>query len=309
MDSTTNEIRPLTAMPSNQVAILSENSTPTIAALASATIATAQSNSPSEHIEITNIHNYNAVDCLQRLSDGDGEQRNFFASLNRAFSTLLINCCFGFCFTCSVSDGITQVMIIAITMGVVCLCAIGYQFIRQLPFILKHTPAEYRARTLILSSVYVIIGLATFVSLIAYQAFVFCDSVCHFTFVVCAYQYFALIIDYVDGESNFIIKTHGQMIFDMQTPPICCCLRFLKPLGITKQVYYFHILSLYQRNLQDISKRSMHFYRNNRWFFFFKFTPMEIAQKYNLHRSSFGECIRYFWKCDFIMKAKHSSCF
>lgn len=128
-------------------------------------------------------------------------------------------------------------MIVAISIGVVCLCAIGYQFIRQLPFILRYTPAEYRARTLILCSVYSIIGLATFVSLVAYQAFVFCDSVCHFTFLLCAYQYFALIIDYVDGESNFIIKTQGQLVFDIQTPPVCCCLRFLKPQVMTKYVF------------------------------------------------------------------------
>lgn len=168
-------------------------------------------------------------------------------------------------------------MIVAITIGVVCLCAIGYQFIRQLPFILRYTPAEYRARTLILCSVYVIIGLATFVSLVAYQAFVFCDSVCHFTFVLCAYQYFALIIDYVDGESNFIIKTQGQLVFDMQTPPLCCCLRFLKPQVMTKYVILY-IPSCFPKCLQYLKLNSafgMRFYHEIIAHFLFLFSSFD----------------------------------
>lgn len=162
--------------------------------------------------------------------------------------------------TSQVSDGITQIMVVVITLGVVCVCAIGYQFVRQLPFILRYTPAEYRARTLLLCSIYVIIGLATFVSLVAYQAFVFCDSVCHFTFVLCAYQYFALIIDYVDGESNFIIQTHGQMVFDMQTPPLCCCLHFLKPQAITKYVIFLAITHILE-HLRGFDTTVSKFYR------------------------------------------------
>lgn len=138
-----------------------------------------------------------------------------------------------------VSDAITQIMVGAIIIGMVLICAIGYQVIRQMPYILRNTPSEYRARTLLLCSVYIIVGLAAFTSLIAYQAFVFCDSVCHFTFLLCAYQYFVLIIDYVDGESNFIIQTRGLMVFDMRTPPMCCCLQCLQPTAITKYVYYF----------------------------------------------------------------------
>lgn len=137
-------------------------------------------------------------------------------------------------FARKVSDPITQIMVGAIVMGMVCLCAIGYQVIRQMPFILRHTPSEYRARTLLLCSVYMIVGLAAFISLIVYQAFVFCDSVCHFTFLLCAYQYFVLIIDYVDGESNFIIQTRGLMVFDVRTPPMCCCMQCLQPSAITK---------------------------------------------------------------------------
>lgn len=130
----------------------------------------------------------------------------------------------------------TQIMVGVIIVGMICICAIGYQFIRQLPFILRHTPSEYRARTLLLCSVYIIVGLVAFTSLIVYQAYVFCDAVCHFTFLLLAYQYFVLIIDYVDGESNFIIKTRGLMVFDVRTPPLCCCMQCLQPTAITKYV-------------------------------------------------------------------------
>lgn len=139
----------------------------------------------------------------------------------------------------TVSDVVTQTMLGAILIAVLLIFAIGYQFIRQVPHILRRTPTEYRARTLLLCAVYSIVGVTAFISLVAYRAFVFCDSVCHFTFLLCAYQFFVLIVDYVDGESNFIKETHGLMLFDMRTPPLCCCFRCLQPSAITKQVSLF----------------------------------------------------------------------
>lgn len=88
-----------------------------------------------------------------------------------------------------------------------------------------------------LCGIYTIVGSAALVSLIAYPAFVFCDSVCHFAFLLCAYQYFALVIEYAGGESNFIKIIRGTPCFNMQTPPLCCCLRFLQPSTVTKLVF------------------------------------------------------------------------
>lgn len=135
-----------------------------------------------------------------------------------------------------VSDVVTQTMIGAIIIGVLLLLIIQFLFIHQMPYIFRHTPSKYLARTLMLCGIYTIIGSAAFVALIAYRAYVFCDSVCHFAFLLCAYQYFTLLIDYVDGESNFIKNSSGVMVFNIQTPPLCCCLRFLQPTEITKYV-------------------------------------------------------------------------
>lgn len=143
---------------------------------------------------------------------------------------------FFFIFSISVSDRVTQTMICTTVVGSLLLIIIWYMFIRQIPRILGNTPTKYLARTLILCGVYSIVGSAALVSLIVYRASVFCDSVCHFAFTLCAYQYFQLVIDYAGGESNFMKNTQGTMVFNMQTPPLCCCLRFLLPSAITKFV-------------------------------------------------------------------------
>lgn len=139
-----------------------------------------------------------------------------------------------------VSDAVTQTMLCAIVVGSLLLIVIWYLFIRQIPYILRHTPTKYLARTLILCGIYTIVGSAAFVSLIAYRAYVFCDSVCHFAFLLCAYQYLALVIEYAGGESNFI-KNSGTESFNMRTPPLCCCLGFLSPSPVTKFVFCLFI--------------------------------------------------------------------
>lgn len=132
-------------------------------------------------------------------------------------------------------------MLCAITIGSILLIVIWCLYIRQIPYVLRHTPSKYVARTLILCGVYVIVGSAALVSLICFKASVFCDSVCHFAFLLCAYQYFALIIEYAGGESNFIKSARGSFIFNVRTPPCCCCIRFLLPSPITKFVYIRYI--------------------------------------------------------------------
>lgn len=125
-------------------------------------------------------------------------------------------------------------MIFAIIAGLLLFIAIAYLFIRRISYIFRNTPSNYLTRTLILCGVYTIVGGAALISLIVYRANVFCDSVCHFAFVLCAYQYFTLCIDYVGGETTFIKRANDQMVFNLRTPPLCCCLRFLTPTPISK---------------------------------------------------------------------------
>lgn len=109
-------------------------------------------------------------------------------------------------------------------------------YIRQIRLILQSTPPKHLARTITLCGVYTVVGGASLISLTVPQASVFCDAICHFTFVVGAYQFFCLCIDYTGGESNFIKHTGGLLSFNMQTPPLCCCLTFLQPAAMTKWV-------------------------------------------------------------------------
>lgn len=133
-------------------------------------------------------------------------------------------------------------MISLISIGFVLLLVIGYLFIRQISQIIQNTPSKLMSRTMMLCGIYSITGSAAFVSLVAYRAAVFCDSVSHFAFLLCAYQYFTLIIDYYGGESEFIKHTNGLRVFNIQTPPCCCCLQCILPSELTK--YVTHLLTL-----------------------------------------------------------------
>lgn len=55
---------------------------------------------------------------------------------------------------------------------------------------LKNTPKKYLSRSLALVSAYPVIGAAAVTSCFIPRASVLCDSICHLTFAVLAYQYF-----------------------------------------------------------------------------------------------------------------------
>lgn len=137
----------------------------------------------------------------------------------------------------TVSDLNTQMMIALISTGAMLLSIIGYLFVRQIPSILQNTPSKYQSRTIILCGIYSVTASAALVSLIVYRAAVLCDSIAHFAFVMGAYQYFTLVIDYYGGESEFIKHTNGLKVFNIQTPPCCCCLHFLLPSELTKYAF------------------------------------------------------------------------
>lgn len=122
----------------------------------------------------------------------------------------------------------------AMVSGCIMFAVIVALYIRQIRLILQSTPPKHLARTLTLCGVYTIVGAASLTSLIVYRANVLCDAICHFTFVIGAYQFFCLCIDYTGGESNFIKRTGGLLSFNLQTPPLCCCLTFLQPAAMTK---------------------------------------------------------------------------
>lgn len=133
-----------------------------------------------------------------------------------------------------VADPYAQILLSAMVSGCILFAIIVTIYIRQIRLILQSTPPKHLARTITLCGVYTVVGGASLISLTVPQASVFCDAICHFTFVVGAYQFFCLCIDYTGGESNFIKHTGGLLSFNMQTPPLCCCLTFLQPAAMTK---------------------------------------------------------------------------
>lgn len=134
----------------------------------------------------------------------------------------------------TVSDPYAQMVLSAMVSGCILFAIIVALYIRQIRQILQSTPLKHLARTLTLCGVYTIVGAASLTSLFVYQASVLCDAICHFTFVIGAYQFFCLCIDYTGGETNFIKRTGGLMSFNLQTPPLCCCMSFLQPAAMTK---------------------------------------------------------------------------
>lgn len=127
-----------------------------------------------------------------------------------------------------------QVMLGAIITGSVLATVVVSLFLRQIPTILRITPGKYVGRTMALCGVYCIIAAAALTSLIVSQAVVFCDSICHFAFTVCAYQFYSLCVEYIGGETAFIKRCGGIASFNLQTPPCCCCLKCLEPAPMNK---------------------------------------------------------------------------
>lgn len=152
------------------------------------------------------------------------------------FEHFLFGFRFFFWFRHAVSDANVQWFLSAMVIGSILFVIIATLYIRQFRLVLQSTPPQHLARTLTLCGVYTIVGAASLTSLCVFRANVLCDAICHFTFVMGAYQFFCLCIDYAGGESNFIKRTGGLLSFNLQTPPLCCCLTFLQPAAMTKYV-------------------------------------------------------------------------
>ncbi|XP_059622913.1 organic solute transporter alpha-like protein [Phlebotomus argentipes] len=95
-------------------------------------------------------------------------------------------------------------------------------FYRNLNKLVRRTPKDFLARTLMLCGIYQIVSAAAFVSILVPRAILLCDTVAHLTFAFCTYQLICLFIDYAAGETNFI-KQANRDAFSLRTPPCCCC--------------------------------------------------------------------------------------
>lgn len=136
--------------------------------------------------------------------------------------------------------GLTPSFMIAIGIASLLFLIIFIIFLIQIPAKLKQK--QFTTRTLILLSYYPIVGAAALISIILPKAIILSDTICHFSFTICAYQFFCLCIDYAEGESNFIKLAGEQFVFSLRVPP-CCCMVCVKPMLITKFVSNFFQIS------------------------------------------------------------------
>lgn len=55
---------------------------------------------------------------------------------------------------------------------------------------MHNTPRQFKARTLLLNSAYPLVAVAAVISILVPKAIVLCDTICHLTFAVLAYQFY-----------------------------------------------------------------------------------------------------------------------
>ncbi|XP_059607394.1 organic solute transporter alpha-like protein [Phlebotomus argentipes] len=109
-------------------------------------------------------------------------------------------------------------------------------FWTQVRFLLENTPKPYKARTVTLCAIYQVVSLVCFMSMLIPRFFLMAEMAAVLTFGFAAYQITCLIIDYANGESNFI-KLAGDNALNMRVPPFCLfygCLRNGEPVTKVK---------------------------------------------------------------------------
>ncbi|XP_041762182.1 organic solute transporter alpha-like protein [Anopheles merus] len=130
-------------------------------------------------------------------------------------------------------DGLT--LPIAIIIAATVLLSIGTFsiFFKNAYHILHRTPKQFKTKSILLLTIYPLITLFGVVSVAVPRAFFLCDTVMHVYFMICAYVFFSLCMQYVDGEDALIKSTDSQT-FSLRTPPLCCFVPLFKRAPVTK---------------------------------------------------------------------------
>lgn len=128
-------------------------------------------------------------------------------------------------------------LLVSYIVGLILFLVTTIKFVLFIPKILRNTPKKFVSRTLLLCGIYTIVAASSLTSILVPRALLFCESVSVVTFGLCSYQFFCLCVDYAGGESNFIRVADDVKVFNMRTPPCCCCLCFISPMHITKDTF------------------------------------------------------------------------
>ncbi|XP_058129157.1 organic solute transporter alpha-like protein [Anopheles ziemanni] len=135
-------------------------------------------------------------------------------------------------------DGLNYPIALIIVGTVVLSIATISIFFKNAYHILHRTPKQFKTKSVLLLSIYPLITLFSVVSIAVPRAFFLCDTVMHVYFMVCAYVFFGLCMQYVNGEDALIKSTDSQT-FSLRTPPLCCCVPLFKRASVTKNRLLF----------------------------------------------------------------------
>uniref|UniRef100_A0A182INJ6 Uncharacterized protein n=1 Tax=Anopheles atroparvus TaxID=41427 RepID=A0A182INJ6_ANOAO len=135
-------------------------------------------------------------------------------------------------------DGLNYPIALMI-VGTVILSIITFSiFFKNAYHILHRTPKLFKTKSVLLLTIYPLITLFSVVSATVPRAFFLCDTVMHVYFMISAYVFFSLCMQYVNGEDALIKSTDSQT-FSLRTPPLCCCLPLFKRASVTKNRLLF----------------------------------------------------------------------
>lgn len=99
--------------------------------------------------------------------------------------------------------------------------------------VLRYTPKRFKSKTIVVLIIYPIVTALAIVSALIPKSYFICDTASHIYFMICAYVFYSLIIEYVGGDETFI-RSSDSRTFNVRTPPCCCCLPFLHRSAVTK---------------------------------------------------------------------------
>lgn len=81
-------------------------------------------------------------------------------------------------------------MIIVIIIATILFLTIVTLFLRYVPELIRNTPTHLLARTMTLCAIYPVVATAALTSVLVPRAIIFCDTICHMGFTICAYQFY-----------------------------------------------------------------------------------------------------------------------
>lgn len=111
--------------------------------------------------------------------------------------------------------------------------------------VLRYTPKRFKSKTIVVLIIYPVVTTLAIISALVPKSYFICDTASHIYFMISAYVFYSLIVDYIGGEEAFIRSSDTQT-FNARTPPCCCCLPFLQRSAVTKNRLLFTRLLILQ---------------------------------------------------------------